>query len=269
MEGKKIFEVNYLREILVSEDRREMYGKILLLVQYLKKYGDRTPTNYKLTDFVVEVINHSVKLNTIKPEAFGYGYEHRYIVIECIEILNIVKYQYPDQVFPILVELALDKVVKDKALEVIKRMVKYNLNALKVIGMSMQFYILDQIKKWRFDMQLSRIEIISCILKEIFELEYESNEMLDYKTFSFGFGLLQENEDITRIRQQAIQVLFDLYELSTKPLEKLMIIDILEEATKTPNRGNYSEKMESIVIKDTVLLINWYTMILKITLPWR
>jgi ppGpp synthetase/RelA/SpoT-type nucleotidyltranferase len=264
LEGKEIFSTNFLNDIIRSEDRREIYTKLLLLGQYLKKYGDKTPSEFKLPDFMKMVINRSLKLAK-NPPILGFGYEHHYIVTECIEILCGIRYQYPEQVFPVLVELALDKnkVIKDKAIDAIKQMSKYNSKILEKIGLSMQCFMLDQIKNWNHDEQIRRIEIIKWILKEIFKLEYESTEMIDYKTFSFGFGLLLAAETIKRIREQSIQLLITLYEGAVKTSDKLIILDVLQEATKTPNRGNYSEEVETLVKENTTFIVSWYSTIIE------
>lgn len=264
LEGKEIFSTNFLSDLIQSEDRREMYTKLLLLGQYVRKYGDKTPSEYKLPNYLKTVINRSLKLPKTSP-VLGFGYEHHYIVTECIEILSVIRYQYPEQVFPILTELALDKniVIRDKAIYAIKQMSKYNSKVLEKIGLSMQYFMLNQIKNWNLNEQLHRIEIIKWILKGIFELEYESTEMIDYKTFRFGFGLLSAAETIKRIREQSIQLLITLYEGAEKTSDKLIILDVLQEATRTPNRGNYSEEVESLVKENTTSIVSWYLTVIE------
>jgi hypothetical protein len=134
---------------------------------------------------------------------------------------------------------------------------------MEKIGISMQYFMLDQIKNWNHNEQVQRIEIIKLILKEIFELEYESTEMIDYKTFNFGFGLLSVVEAIKRIREQSIQLLITFYESAEKTSDKLIILDALQEATKTPNRGNYSEKVETLVKENTTCIVRWYSTIIE------
>lgn len=263
LKGKEVFSTNYLNDILQVKDRREMYTKLLLLVEYVKKYGDKTPPEFKLPKFLKRVINHSLTLKK-NPPILGFGYEHHYIVNECIEILNVVRYQYPEQVFLILTELALDKnkVIRDKAINVIRSMTKYNMKVLEKIGLSMQRFILDQIKDWKLAEQLNRIEIIKCIFKEIFHLEYESTEMIDYKTISFGFGALSATKMIKQIREESIKLLINMYHGAEKTSDKLKILEILNEATKTPIRGNYSENVETLVKENTTFLVDWYSRII-------
>lgn len=263
LEGKEIFSTTFLNDLIKSKDRREMYNKLILLNQFVEKYGDKTPPEYKLPDFLKAVINHSLKLDK-NIQIVGFGHEHHYIVNECIEIFSFIRYQYPDNVFPILTELALDdnKKIRDKALNAIKKMSKYNQKVLEKIGLSMQFFMVDQIKNWSITEQLRRLEVIKWIFEEIFELEYEQTEMLDYKTFSFGFGLLTAAETVKQIREQSIQLLKTLYKGTEKTSDKIIILDLLQEATKTPTRGNYSEEVELLVKENTASLISWYLTII-------
>lgn len=264
LEGKEIFSANFLSDLIQSEDRREMYTKLLLLVQYVKKYGDKTPSEFKFPNFLKTVINRSLNLEK-NPLMLGFGYEHHHIVTECIEILIFIRYQHSENVFPILLELALDenKVIQEKAFNAIKQMSKYNSKALEKIGLSMQYFMLDQIRNWDLTEQLHRIEIIKCILNEILELEYENTAMIDYKTFSFGVGLLSAAESIKRIREQTIKFLISLYRGAEKTSDKIIILDVLQEATKTPTIGNYSEEVESLVKENTTSLVSWYSTVIE------
>jgi ppGpp synthetase/RelA/SpoT-type nucleotidyltranferase len=264
LEGKEIFSTTFLSDLIKSKDRREMYNKLILLNQYIQKYGDKTPPEYKLPDFLKTVIDRSLKLAKSK-QILGFGHEHHYIVTECIEIFSFIRYQYPESIFPILSELALDdnKVIRDKALNAVKKISEYNPKVLEKYGLSMQFFLIDQINNWSITEQLRRIEVIKWIFEEIFELEYEKTEMLDYKTFSFGFGLLSAAETVQQIREQSIQLLMTLYRSAEKTSDKLVILELLQEATKTPTRGNYSEEVELLVKVNTASLIRWYSTIIE------
>lgn len=263
LEGKEIFSTYFLRDIVQSNDRREMHSKLLLLGHYVKKYGDKTPSEFKLPDLVKKVINRSLNFEMMPQLCFGY--KHQYIVTQCIDILCVIRYQYPRQVFAILAELALDKnkVIRDKAIDVIRQMSVYNFELLIKNGLSMQFFILDQIKNWNLDEQLRRINVIKMIFKEIFKLEYKSTKTIDYNNFSIGFGIVSDVIKIKQIREHSIELLKKLYEHTENIRDKLIILDVMIEATKTPIQTNYTEKVENMVKKNTTSIIKWYLIIIE------
>jgi hypothetical protein len=165
----------------------------------------------------------------------------------------------------LIVDLSLDtnKEIRDKADNILKRMSKYHLNVLQKIGFSVQFFMLDQIKKWGGSEQLQRLSLIKTIFNEMFELEYESSTMEDYRTFSFGFGLLHAGDQLKQIREEAIQLLKALFDNSTtKIADKLVILETLNEISKTPNRGNYSDEIDQLVKENTISLVKWYISLL-------
>lgn len=259
-EGRRIFDIAFLNRILQSQNRNEMYESLSLLTQYVRKYGDKSPSDLRLPDFISFIIKKSKKLKTIVPKVLGFGYEHRHVAEECINILDMIKYQYPEQVFLLLVDLSLekDREIRNKAENVLKGMSKYHLKILQKIGFSVQFFMIDLISKWKTSEQLKRLPLIKTIFTEMFKLEYESITMEDYKTFSFGFGLLNAEGQIKQIRFQAIQLLMVLFENTSEILEKIMILETLCEASKTPNRGNYSEEIDRLVKDNTRFLVEWY-----------
>lgn len=264
LKGKEVLGSTFLTEMLEIADASVVYGNVVLLRQYIEKYGDKTPTDVVLTEFLVSVINHSQKLKEDNQGKWGMRYSN-YIIIECIDILNVVKYQYPDKVFPILVQLSLHDNLenKNKALETIKKMSKYRLKALQKIGLSLHYFLLDQIESWKETEKVQRIEVIKTVFSEIFELEFEHNEMTDYKTLSFGFGMLQVNDALKRLRERAIHISIELFDLYESTSHKLSILSVMNEATKTPTRGNYSEDIESIVKENTIALISRYIEIIS------
>ncbi|MED4780958.1 RelA/SpoT domain-containing protein [Brevibacillus choshinensis] len=265
LEGRRIFDITFLNRIVLSSNRNEMYEKLLLLVQFVRRYGDKSPSELKLADFVKIVLTKSKKMKTIKSKIVGIGYEHKHVAEECLEILGIIKYQNTEQVFPLLIEISLDsnREIREKAINILSELAKYKLKVLQNIGFSIQYYILEEVRMWNYLERTQRLNIMKSVFGKMLEFEYEDTSMQDYKTFSYGFGVIKTGEHIKHIRQQIIEMLIDLFGKVKSPTDKVTILQILKEASRTPNRGSYSDDVESLVIDNTTYIINWYISVIE------
>lgn len=260
LKGKEIFQNVFFEEILTSNSLRDIYLKLSLLGQYIEKYGDKTPSDYDLIDFIKEILEKSKGLKINIDELSSNDNDYFYVVEQCLEILNAVKYQYIERVFPILIELALntDNRINKLGVVAIKKLTEYKSGVLKQIGLKLQFYIIDQIKKWDNTEKLLRINIINEVFIEVFQLDFEIIDSIDYKTMGISSGLLLAEEPLKRLRKQSMELLMELYFVTNEIPLKIVILDVLKEVTKTPNRGVYSEEIENLVVENTISLIDWY-----------
>ncbi|PFH91398.1 RelA/SpoT domain-containing protein [Bacillus sp. AFS088145] len=270
--GVKIFDIKFLNLILESKDLNEMYERLSLLAQNVSKYGDKFPLEIKSIDFLKSVIVRSKKLKSKIDRTFGFGYEHHHIINECIEMSNYIKYKYPQQVFALLVDLALNKnkQIKDKAENHLRNMCKYYLKVLQQVGISVQCLILDEVKKWSKVKKLNSLRLLKIIFSEILKLEYEDTSMNDYNSISYGHGLLKAEDQLKNIRDEVIQFLMDLFSEAIDVNKMISIIELLNESTNTPYRGNYGDEIEEMVKNNTKCLIQWYLSILdQYSLPFE
>lgn len=247
LKGNEIFQNAFYEDILQTNNLRGIYLKLSLLSKYIKKYGDKTPSGYKLTDFIKEVLTRAqgVKEGDESSEILSYGNDFSYVVTQCLEILNVVKYHYTDQIFPIYIDLArnTNEKISKLALDSIKRLAEYKLGVLQQFGLQVQFYIIGQIKKWDIYESLARIEIVNYVFVEVFKLDFNFTESIDHKSIIFGNESLTVDEPLKQLRMQSVEILKGLYFVAKEIPQQLRILDILKEATKTPNRGGVLKRL--------------------------
>jgi len=262
-QGKQVFNVEFLNNIIHSESNNELHENLTLLHKYIEEFGDKTPKELNIIEIIKSALKKS-KLLKVKPikTAFGdlKGYSYTDIADVCLDILVRLRYFYIDQVFDLLIILSLDRKseIKKKSLEALSHLSKYNLDALKNIDYYPQLLILGKIEKWSTEQLIERVESIVNISEELLSPSFEGHSMKDYKTFSIQFGALKISNGLKEIRERTIILLKKLYVLTKDLKQKQKIIQTLQEATRLPDRGGYDKDMENMVLDNTNALISYY-----------
>ena len=266
-QGKQVFDIKFLNNIIHSESNNELYENLTLLHKYIEEFGDKTPKELNIIKIIKSALNKSkaLKIKPIKTTIGNLkGYSYTNVVNVCLDILDDLRYFYPEEVFNLLIMFSLDKEpeVKKKSLEVLSRLSQYNLHALQKIGYYPQLLILGRIEKWSTKQLIERIESIVNISEKLLNPSFEGYSMKDYKTFSIQFGALKVTDNLKEIRKRTIILLKKLYLLFKELNEKQKIIQALQEVTRLPGRDNYGEDMENMVLDNTNSLIDYYISII-------
>ena len=266
-QGKQVFDTKFLNNIIHSESNNELHKNLTLLHKYIREFGDKTPKELNIIKIIESALEKSKPLK-IKPikMTIGHlkGYTYADVADVCLDILNDIRYFYPEKVFNLLIMLSIDKEpdVKKKSLETLSRLSQYNLSALKEIGYYPQLLILGRIEKWSTKQLIERIESIVNISEKLLSPSFEGHSMEDYKTFNFQFGSLKVSDDLKKIRERTIVLLKKLYLLVKDIKQKQKIIRTLQGATRMPDRGGYDKDMENMVLDNTNALIDYYISII-------
>jgi len=266
-QGKQVFDTKFLNNIIHSESNNELHKNLTLLHKYIGEFGDKTPKELNIIKIIESALEKSKPLK-IKPikMTIGHlkGYTYADVADVCLDILNDIRYFYPEKVFNLLIMLSLDKEpeVKKKSLETLSRLSQYNLHALKEIGYYPQLLILGKIEKWSTEQLIERIESIVNISEKLLSPSFEGHSMKDYKTFSIQFGALKVDDNLKKIRERTIVLLKKLYLLVNDSKQRQKIIRTLKEVTRMPDRGGYDKDMENMVLDDANALIDYYISII-------
>ena len=264
---KQVFDTKFLNNIIHSESNNELYENLTLLHKYIEEFGDKTPKELNIIKIIESALEKSkaLKRKPIKTTIGNLkGYSYTDVADVCLDILDDLRYLYPEKVFNLLIMLSLDEEpkVKKKSLEILSRLSQYNLNALKEIGYYPQLLILGKIEKWNSEQLVERIESIANIAEELLKPSFEGHSMTDYKTFSIQFGALKVSKGLKEIRERTIILLKKLYLLTKDLKQKQKIIQTLQGVTRLPDRGGYDKEMGDMVLENTNALINYYISII-------
>lgn len=256
---------------LLAKDLYQSVGKFKtndvtdINLELLEKYTYRVSS---LTLKIVEkIINFKVRLpqKTYK-SPFGNikGKSYDDLILRCINLLKEIRYLESKKVFATLLSLSRSPVpqIKRKALEGIKDLSEYNLFSLKRIGYMPQELVLNALEELDVNNLVKNYEVVLEVGRELVTPSFEGQEMSDYKTFTLSFGPLKASDKLKEIRGKTIVVLQNLYNYALDLSVKNKTLKVLNEASRTPSQGIYSDELTAIVLADTNNLIDFYITIL-------
>jgi len=264
--GKRIFSPEFFKEITASDSLNTIYENLSLVYQYIQEYGDKTPDEFNIINIVKQIISNGKDLkceniNSIYGEITGYSYIK--IVILCLEILEILRYQYPEEIIEILMGLSTSETeeISKKALDVINKMAQYNLSVIEKVGYSSQFFLLNKIENFDDEDLNKFFNPISTIIKEILNPEFEG-QTITGESLVIKFGPLQITGKLKKLRRKAINMLEKLYEIIENLTFKITVIETFDSATQLPQRGEVSDIMLKMVLQDTNYIVDFYLSIM-------
>ncbi|HDH05247.1 MAG TPA: hypothetical protein ENH01_05975 [Nitrospirae bacterium] len=252
---------NLLVEIQKSKNNDQKYEKLELLKQIIYQ----APS--KALRIIKEIINTKNPLKPKKQTIHGLtvsGKSHDDLIVKCIELLDKIRYLKTKEGFHLLIKLSdhPNDNIQFKAVEVLKNLCQYNLFILDKIGYFAQTCVLAEIKKWNNKKILTHANVLIEISNQFLRPSFKGHSMTDYKTFTLRHGPLVVNEELINIRKDTITILKKIFTLTSDLTLQKNILQVLNESTRTPARGEYKDDMKQMILTNTNELIDFYINIL-------
>ncbi|MFA7300803.1 MAG: DUF4365 domain-containing protein [Candidatus Shapirobacteria bacterium] len=229
-------------------------------LELLEEYSFRVPKQaIKIVERIVGMGPISTKKHNSGIGKFD-GASTENVLNESLEVLNNIRYIEIKSTFEIAVKLSnhSNPNVRKKAFDLIKSTSQYNIFAIKKIGYYPQQQIISILKKWGLDKTKQNINIFLEVGKELLDSEREGSRMTDYRTFTLSFGPLVASKELVTIRNKMAELLESIYSKSKNVQVKKQILDTLEAGSRTPNRGEYSNELEQMIIDFVGKLVKFY-----------
>lgn len=247
-------------EIRSKINKNESNDSIFQLLEYLENFAFRTPA--AALQIVNAVINRGpVKTKTHKTKWGSYdGKDYKSLLQQSIKILQAIRYLKTNKVLNVLAKLAnsSEKEVATAALQSIHNLSRYNLNAINRIRLNPQLEIIKELNSWPISKLKKNLVVITQIAHDLFEASAEGTSNPDYKTLNIEWRALLATKDLKQIRKRLVTLLQKIFEESGSMNERLSILKILEDASKTPIHSAYNKDLEKMILEDTNVLIEWY-----------
>jgi len=245
----------------MSKNNDDIFNEL----EILEEYAHMAP--YKAFCVVEEIYNKKpLKPSVTHIKGFGklYGKKHEDLLVQCIKILNHIRYLETKRVFRLLEKLRRnsDKTVQSESTKAIEMIAQYNLFVLQQVEYRTQELILDEIEKWSKRRLMNNSELVLAVSKEMLESTFEGRSMPDYKTFTLHSGPLVVTDSLKSTRKRTIALLRKLYGFVNDLSTKTKILQTLQGATQTPHSHLYGDDLEQMVLNDTNNVIDFYLEIL-------
>ncbi|MBN8237289.1 RelA/SpoT domain-containing protein [Halobacillus kuroshimensis] len=262
LQGKRIFGFDFLQTILLSSSRNEVYEKVNLLSKFVVEFGDKTPDEYNLVEFIPKVINHSKTLSSEgvdRPLGRLFSIEHYHIAVVCLDIINHIRYINIDETIDILKEQisADEKRINKKAIEVLNNLTQFNLKLMDKAGYLPQLKILSKIEEHPFTIEKNEWDFYETTISNLLKLEFDDTTLIDYKKLSITTGSLGVNAHLKQLRNRVITLLEELYKNNSERNVRINLMKKFTEVSNLPRRTEYDGTLEELVKENTVRVLRW------------
>ena len=250
-----------LKRIMQSDTNEERLEELELLKEFVYKVPGQTiaVTHY--------ILAHPLEEKQTKVgEILLPGRDHDKVVLETLELLNEIRYIDADSVLPIVAEIIQGEnlTYKQKALEILKRFARYDLNVLKKsqIGYGAQRKALDFVLGWPREERIHRLDFIEIVASSVLGSSVEGTTASAEDTLTFHFSVVQPTEFLKKMRREAMDLLFDIYSDAGDDSQRLRILKILEEVTRGPSSVAYGDDVLNMMVDDSHYLLDFFRQIL-------
>jgi len=243
-------------EIKQSEDNDYIAQRLDLLSEFA----------FRAPEQALEVIRFIISSKPAEPKVIKgslgeyQGRTHRDLLLASIELLDYLRYVVPEDVLLLTAELSLhpEKVVRDKSLSVVREFSKYDLRVLPKIGYSAQREIADFILSWSTEDRILHLVFIEVAAKELLSSSVVSSEMTAVDTLTIRSGQVTPNEFLKKIRMDVLNLVYDLFEITGNPKEKLRLVEVLDQVTQPPHNVAVTPELMEMLRQDSEYLIDIY-----------
>ncbi len=231
--GMEILNLNTMKSFSESNSNEDILNYILKLKNFSGFY--RLPKEFEFLEILDKLLMKALENdpNTglkIIESSFNFlkdiiYWDYKKIIEFCIERIN--KDEYKEDCKKVLLELS-----------------KYNLNIVKMIGYSPQTYLIEKILEIENREQFNEFLIKIC--ENLLSTSLEGTSQNEFKSLTITFGSIYINEDLKKIRKNAIEFLFGIMDERKGCEFNVRIINVLFSSIKTHHQNIRNEDLESL-----------------------
>lgn len=266
--GKELFDQDVLRALEAATDNNKRFDLLEQFSTYvLPDYDDVSAVQDDIRNTMVRIIR-AARTTPQQPieTTFGQleGMTADRVFEKAIDIIERIRYAGPDSVertFDLLCELYRDATSEDQknhVLQCAEHLATNELDVWRQAGPIVQHVLAERILQMDLDRARAIRPVLLKVLGELLNPEVTGTSST-YKTFTWKTRAADPSDALISIRTRAIQSLERLFQLSTNDEERQLVIQTLNEATRTPNRGNYPDELLRIVLSNTLDIVHFYS----------
>jgi ppGpp synthetase/RelA/SpoT-type nucleotidyltranferase len=265
--GKALFDQDALRMLEAATDNNKRYELLEQFSTYvLPDYDDISAVQDDIRNSVARVIRaaNSTARQPIETE-FGNldGMTVEHVFDKGMDIVDTIRYAGPDSVertFELLCELYRDAGSDEQRKRVLRsadELAKNELDVWTKAGPIVQHILADRVLEIDLEKAGPIRPVLLKVLGELLNPEVTGTSST-YKTFTWKTQAANPSDALISIRTRAIQALQKMFLSSRSDGERREVIQTLSEASRTPNRDNYSDGLLHIVLTNTLDIVRFY-----------
>jgi ppGpp synthetase/RelA/SpoT-type nucleotidyltranferase/DNA-binding XRE family transcriptional regulator len=274
--GKKLFDENILSEIVAAPDNNQ---REKLLERFSEDVLELLAPD--IADYFADIRKAMLDAATAaratqrKPEMLplgedrefevGPGIEAHKIIEKIVGVLVRLRYVDVEATFDALARLYADAEPGPKGdderkhvISALEKLARYELRVWSKSGPAVQIILLDRIAK----LSEADAETLAPFITEIYaqmltpEIHGDSSTS---DTYTMRYAALPGDKNVARVRAGAIDGLFAQLRNAKTMRARRDIIHAIQNATRTPTRGEYTDEFLTMVLEDSTRIVDLYT----------
>lgn len=234
--------------------------------------------HFKAVTAIKDFLKRTNDLNLTYEEIRGYPTEARAkfytkdkLIIRALKVLERIRYHEPERIMDLLFQYCNHEKeeVSKTAQECLVEYAKYHLDIFygdgkswSGLGPQPQEKLIDKILSFSAKEKRNFLPTIKILCKEILSPSITGTSST-YKTVTFTTASISAMTEVKVIRRRALEVLENLYIYADSPKQKKSIIGAMRESTLTPGQSAYGDKVFSMILDDTIAVLEFIRRILK------
>jgi ppGpp synthetase/RelA/SpoT-type nucleotidyltranferase len=265
MQGKELFDRGAIEALTKATDNNEREELLSNFKEYLlPNYDDIRAVYPDLRTALVSAYGEAKKTEPKPIETpFGDlpGKSAEDVAKLIIEIFRLLRYVDIDGTFASLSTLYKDEdsaSLRAAIVEATEELAQHNLNIWKEAGPAVQMQLSTVIAHLSGEERLANRSILIAAWHEFLKTELRGSTWTA-DTVTLSTGALPWSEELAKIRSQAIDGLFDLFDRSGSEDEQWEVIQALWGATHLPTQAQFSNELCAQAINDTTRVVDFVT----------
>jgi len=265
--GKELFDQGALKALSDCDDNNARHALLERFATYvLPHYDDLQSIHAEIRSVVVSAVKEARKTPTRTIETpFGSlpGHTVEDILDIATDILNQLRYlgvEAVEATFDAICELYADATSDTERQCLLKsanNLSKHELNVWKEAGPLVQQLLIERIRSLNTETLVLCKPVVMEVLGQVLQPKVEGTSST-YDTLTIHTGAVTSSEMLSSIRSSAIELLENLFRHTILDAERRAIKQLLEIATRTPYRGNYSNALLKTVLENTTNIVEFY-----------
>ncbi|ANO50066.1 hypothetical protein [Woeseia oceani] len=192
------------------------------------------------------------------------------LIVKALEILGQIRYHEPDAIFALLLKYSNNDndEISNKAIDELESLAEFNIDVFYAkddwqgLGTYPQQRVIENTKKLSVRDQKIYFFALLKLCEKILSPTMQSTSS-DYKTFTWTTSAVPGIEPIIQVRNDALAILFDLYELGDAVPNRIGVVNATYNVSLLPNNAQYGDDTVTMIDENTLSVLEFWKSVLK------
>lgn len=265
MAGKELFDADVIKQLETAENNNARYDILARLKDdTIPNYDDVVGAFAELREPLIRAVRAARNTPTVPiPTSYGdiEGYDAKRIARRVVEIASMLRYADAVETLKMLIALYRDETDEDirkQIVDAVKELAEFNIPAWDQVGPGVQIALNNYLGTLS-NGELAAIRPIALtVWGEALQGDITGTSFAE-DTMTFSTGAVPVSQAVESLRSSAMTKLFEQFDLATDDMQRREVLNALDNATRTPNNAQYSDKLRALTLDNARQIVEFLT----------